>query len=241
MASILVRTLIVYILLSFSLRIMGRRQLGELDVSELVSTLLVSEIASIPIDEPDIPLSNAVIPILFILSLEVILSTVKNKSGKLKSKIEGEPVYIIYKGRLLQRALKDNRISLNELMSEIRAQGVGDISKVNYAILEQNGSLSVLCRGEGEMSHPIIIDGEINRPTLASMGYNDTWLDKRLTEARVRQKDIFLMTVDDDGKIYIVERDMNEGQNNSNSKSGSNACGCGAKRTGTKRQNRGHY
>ena len=78
MASILVRTLIVYILLSFSLRIMGRRQLGELDVSELVSTLLVSEIASIPIDEPDIPLSNAVIPILFILSLEVILSTVKN-------------------------------------------------------------------------------------------------------------------------------------------------------------------
>ena len=105
MASILVRTLIVYILLSFSLRIMGRRQIGELDVSELVSTLLVSEIASIPIDEPDIPLSNAVIPILFILSLEVILSTIKNKSGQLKSKIEGEPIYIIYKGRLLQNAL----------------------------------------------------------------------------------------------------------------------------------------
>ena len=237
MASILVRTLIVYILLSFSLRIMGRRQIGELDVSELISTLLVSEIASIPIDEPDIPMSNAVIPILFILSLEVILSTVKNNSGKLKSKIEGEPIYIIYKGRLLQKALKDNRISMNELMSEIRAQGVGDISKVNYAILEQNGSLSVLCKDDSEMSHPIIIDGEINRPALTSMGYNDIWLNKRLDEARTKQNDIFLMTVDDGGKIYIVERDMNEGQNNSNSKPDSRTSGCGTKRAGAKKQN----
>ena len=216
---------------------MGRRQIGELDVSELISTLLVSEIASIPIDEPDIPLSNAVIPILFILSLEVILSTVKNKSGRLKSKIEGEPIYIIYKGRLLQKALKENRISLNELMSEIRAQGVGDISKVNYAILEQNGSLSVLCKSDSELSHPIIIDGEINQPSLSSLGYNDVWLSKRLDEARISQKDVFLMTVDDDGKIYIVERDMNEGQDNSDSKPGSRTSGCGAKRTGAKKQN----
>jgi uncharacterized membrane protein YcaP (DUF421 family) len=236
-ASILVRTLIVYILLSFSLRIMGRRQIGELDVSELISTLLVSEIASIPIDDPDIPLSNAVIPILFILSLEVILSTIKNKSGKLKSKIEGEPIYIIYKGRLLQKALKDNRISVNELISEIRAQGVGDISKVNYAILEQNGSLSVLSKNDSEMSHPLIIDGEINQPTLTAMGYNDIWLNKRLDEARVNQKDIFLMTVDDNGKIFIVERDINEGQDNSNSKSHRCAGGSGAKRSSIKKQN----
>lgn len=237
MASILVRTLIVYILLSFSLRIMGRRQIGELDVSELISTLLVSEIASIPIDDPDIPLSNAVIPILFILSLEVILSTIKNKSEKLKSKIEGEPIYIIYKGRLSQKALKDNRISVNELMSEMRAQGVGDISKVNYAILEQNGSLSVLSKNDSEMSHPLIIDGEINRPKLTAMGYNDIWLNKRLDEARVNQKDIFLMTVDDNGKIFIVERDINEGQDNSNSKSHHCAGGSGAKRSSIKKQN----
>ena len=88
MTSILIRTLIIYLLLSFSLRIMGKRQLGELDVSELVSTLLISEIAAIPIDEPDIPLLNAVIPILFILSAEVILSTIKNKNEKFKNLIE---------------------------------------------------------------------------------------------------------------------------------------------------------
>jgi uncharacterized membrane protein YcaP (DUF421 family) len=137
----------------------------------------------------------------------------------------------------LQKALKDNRISVNELISEIRAQGVGDISKVNYAILEQNGSLSVLSKNDSEMSHPLIIDGEINRATLTAMGYNDIWLNKRLDEARVNQKDIFLMTVDDNGKIFIVERDINEGQDNSNSKSHRCAGGSGAKRSSIKKQN----
>ena len=82
MTSIVIRTVIIYVLLSFSLRIMGKRQLGELDVSELVSTLLISEIASIPIDDPDLPLLNAIIPILFILSVEILLSALKNKSEK---------------------------------------------------------------------------------------------------------------------------------------------------------------
>ena len=98
MTSIVVRTIIVYIILSFSLRIMGKRQIGELDVGELVSTLLISEIASIPIDDPDIPLMNAIIPILFILAIEIIISTLKNKSEKLKKIVEGTPEYIIYKG-----------------------------------------------------------------------------------------------------------------------------------------------
>ncbi len=233
MASILVRTLIVYILLSFSLRIMGRRQIGELDVSELVSTLLVSEIASIPIDDPDIPMMNAILPILFILSLEVILSTIKNKSESLKRKIEGEPIYIIYKGRLLQKALRDNRISVNELLSEIRTQGVGDISEVSYAILEQNGSLSVLCKGESEMSHPIIIDGEVNDPALKALGHDDRWLMKRLSEMKYTKDDLFLMTIDDKDKIYIVERDKNEGQNNSSANTHRRNSGGGGKRNST--------
>ena len=95
----------------------------------------------------------------------------------------------------------------------------------------------MLCKSDSELSHPIIIDGEINQPSLSSLGYNDIWLNKRLDEARVSQKDVFLMTVDDGGKIYIVERDINEGQNNSNSKPNGGTGGRGAKRTGTKKQN----
>ena len=211
MASILIRTIIIYILLSFSLKIMGKRQLGELDVAELVSTLLISEIASIPIDDPDIPLLNAIIPILFILSFEVILSTVKNKSERLKEAVEGKPVYIIYKGRLLQSALCENRISVNELLSELRSQGVGDISEVRYAILEQSGSLSVLKESQSGLAHTVIIDGNVISGDLERLGYNNEWISHRLSERRVSAGDVFLMTVTDAGEINIILKDKKGG------------------------------
>ena len=204
MASILVRTAVVYILLSFSLRIMGKRQLGELDVVELVSTLLISEIASIPIDDPDIPLLNAVIPILLLLSTEVILSTIKNKSERLKKTIEGKPVYLIYKGRLLQGALRENRISINELLSEIRVQGIGDISEISYAILEQNGSLSLLKKSDGNLGHTVIIDGSRISEVMLKLGYDERWLDKKLKDEGCKMEDVFLMTVSDVGDINII-------------------------------------
>lgn len=207
MTSIVVRTIIVYVILSFSLRIMGKRQLGELDVGELVSTLLISEIASIPIDDPDIPLTNAIIPILFILSIEIIISTVKNKSEKLKALVEGKPEYIIYKGKLLQSVLKDNRISVNELLSEMRSQGIGDINDIYYATVEQNGALSILKRGEGKMTHTLIIDGKIIESNLIAHGYNEKWLKKQLSQRKLSQEDVFLMTVSDDGQINVIVKE----------------------------------
>ncbi len=207
MVSIVVRTVIIYILLLFTLKIMGKRQLGELDVEELVSTLLISEIASIPIDDPDIPLLNAIIPILLILAIEVIMSTIKNKSEKLKHAFEGRPVYIIYKGRLLQKALSENRISINELLSEMRVQGIGDIEEVNYAILEQNGSLSLLKKEGAEIAHTIVIDGTVIKETMRPLGYNEEWLNKRLREMGVKVGDVFLMTVTDEGETNIILKD----------------------------------
>ena len=207
MLSIVIRTVILYILLAFSLRITGKRQIGELDVSELVSTLLISEIASIPIDDPDIPMLNAIVAILLIVSIEIIISSVKNKSEKLKSVVEGTPDYIIYKGRLLKKRLYENRISVNELLSELRTQGIGSIDEVEYAILEQCGSLSVMKKGESMLGHTIIIDGKIIVETVSKMGYNKAWVEKRLAEERVHLKDVLLMTVDDTGKIDIIRKD----------------------------------
>ena len=206
MTTIVIRTIILYVLLSFSLRIMGKRQIGELDVSELVSTLLISEIASIPIDDPDIPLLNAIIPILFILSVEIILSTIKNKSEKLKSTIEGRPEYIIYKGRLLQKVLDENRISVNELLSELRSQGIGNINDVEYATIEQNGALSVL-KKDANLAHTIIIDGNVIEKNLIRLGFNETWLKKQLSSQKTRQKDVLLMTADDSGEVYFIMKD----------------------------------
>lgn len=207
MTSIVIRTVIIYLILSFALRIMGKRQLGELDVSELVSTLLISEIASIPIDDPDIPLMNAIIPILFILAIEILLSTIKNKSEKLKGVIEGKPQYIIYKGRVLQNVLDENRISINEILSEMRAQGVGDISDVYYAAIEQNGALSILKKDGSQMAHAVIIDGDVIKGNLKAVGYDDNWLNARLKENKIKQDDVFLMTIDDGGKVNLILKD----------------------------------
>lgn len=206
MAPMVIRTIIIYILLNISLRIMGKRQLGELDVSELVSTLLISEIVAIPIDDTDIPLMNAIIPVLLLLSMEIITSTLKNKSERLKRRIEGEPTYIIYKGRLIQKNLRESRISVNELLSELRIQGAASISEVSYAVLEQNGNLSVVKSGEN-LEHSVVIDGEIIEKTLAALGYDERWLKKRLGARGVKQSEVMLMTVDDNGEINIIKKD----------------------------------
>ncbi len=205
MASIFIRTLIIYILISVSIRIMGKRQIGELEVGELVSMLLVSEIAALPVADQDIPLLNAVIPLLFIVSLEIIISSIKNKSEKLKRRIDGEPIFIIYKGRLRQKALYENRISINEIICEMRTQGIGDISDVYYAILEQNGKLSFL-KQEDEFSHAVIIDTETNKKCIEALGYDETWLDKQIKHHRVKRKDIFLMTVNDSGETRVIKK-----------------------------------
>ena len=208
MASILIRTIIIYILLTVSLRIMGKRQIGELDVGDLVSTLLVSELAAIPIDDPDIPLMNAVIPILLVICLEIVLSTIKNKSAFLKRTFDGEPVYIIYNGRLLQSNLRDNRISLDELLSELRSQGVFDICEVEYAIIEQNGTLSVKKYDGESIAHTLLIDGEILTDSVYRLGLDRRWVEKRLAELEMTVSETFLMTVDGDGKTTVIKKEQ---------------------------------
>lgn len=204
MASVLIRTVIIYIVLSLSIKIMGKRQIGELETGELITTLLISEVASLPIDDPDIPLAGAIFPILLIISVEILVSFIKNKSERLKRIVDGEPVFIIYKGRLKQHTLHKNRISINEILSELRVMGIGDICDVEYAILEQNGKLSVLKRGDSSMAHSLIIDGEVKTDTVKALGYNDAWLKKQLSARGYRASEIFLMTVDDSGNINVV-------------------------------------
>lgn len=208
LVSILTRTVIVYVLLLISLKLMGKREIGQLEVSELVSTLLVSEIAAIPITEPDIPLLNALIPVLFIVSLEIVLSYTKNKSNKLKKLLEGEPTYLIYKGKLKQNALLENRISINELLCEIRMQSVGDISDVQYAILEQSGDISILKKGkEANLAHALIVDGNVNKKALKGLGYDEEWVSRTLKKLHTNPESVFLLTVDDNNETRIIMKE----------------------------------
>ena len=205
MSSIFIRTILIYLFLTFMLKIMGKRQIGELEVSELVSTLLISEIAAIPISDSSIPFIHAVVPIVFICSLEVAISGLKNKLGGLKRAIEGKPTYIIYKGKLSQGALLDNRISIDEVMTEMRTQGIGDISEISYGILEQTGKLSLMKKSDATpLAHALIVDGRINDEELRRMGYDKTWLDRLLSKTGRSSDKIFLLTVNDDGETNVI-------------------------------------
>lgn len=210
MASILIRTVIIYILLTFALKIMGKRQIGELDVGELITTLLISELATIPIDDPDLPLLNAVLPILLIFSLEIIISSLKNRSERLKRLLESSPVYIIYKGKLSERALVENRLSLNELLCELRLLNVKDISDVEYAILEQNGKISVFQKSDGAISHSLIIDTIILKDNLKRLGLSEEWIKRRLKERGAKIEEVLLMALRDDGGISLIRKEKNE-------------------------------
>ena len=203
MASIFFRTVIIYITLSFSMRIMGKREIGELEVSELVTSLLLSEICSIPIDNPDIPLLNAIIPVLFIVSLEILVTALKNKSGRMKRTLDGRCAYIIYKGRFLEKTLRENRISIEEFFTALRQSGASNIEDIEYCILEPNGKISVIEKSNSQnFSHLLISDGEINEGALRALGYDRRWLEKQLGKRET--KEIFIFCYNDDGSSSVI-------------------------------------
>lgn len=208
MISILIRTIIIYLILNIMLKMMGKRQIGELEVNELVSTLLISEIASIPISDTCTPLLPSILPILFIAALEVIISVIKNRYSPIKKIVEGSPVYIIYKGRLMQGALRENRISINELLTEMRTQGIGDINDIRYGILEQNGKISLLKNDTADsLAKPLIIDAVLDEETMKLEGINEEWIDKRLKERGLTKDMVFLMSVNDEGEISVITKE----------------------------------
>lgn len=208
MISILIRTIIIYLILNIMLKMMGKRQIGELEINELVSTLLISEIASIPISDTCTPLLPSILPILFIAALEVIISVIKNRYSPIKKIVEGSPVYIIYKGRLMQGALRENRISINELLTEMRTQGIGDINDIRYGILEQNGKISLLKNDTADsLAKPLIIDAVLDEETMKLEGINEEWIDKKLKERGLTKDMVFLMSVNGEGEISVITKE----------------------------------
>lgn len=204
MSSIFFRTLIIYGLLSISMKLMGKRQIGELEAGELISALLISEICSIPIDDPDIPLLNALIPVFFIVSTEILISFYKNKSNKLKSIFDGDPIYIIKDGKIDQRVLLENRISVEELYTSIRQNGYCSLSEISACILEPNGKISVI-KSKSDCERIIISDGEISYKELKLLGLSEGEVKERI--GSIPLCDIFLMTANKKGITNIIKKD----------------------------------
>lgn len=218
MITIFIRTLFFYFLLIVSTRFMGKRQLGEMQITEFISVVLLSELAALPITDRDIPPLYGIIPLLAVASLEIMISFICRKSPSVRSLIEGHPIVLMAKGEIIQQNLTKARISLDEIFSETRAQGYGDISQINYIILEQTGKISILPKAaydiptasdlnintdEKGMRHTVVIDGAIHKGALRSCGMTESDVIAKASSLGKKISDISYMTVDDSGGTTV--------------------------------------
>lgn len=222
MLSIILRTTIIYFILTLTMRLMGKRQLGELDVGELVITILLSEIASLPITNPEKPILNAITSIATLVALEIITSTLILKLPVAKKLLSSRPAILISRGRMDKKAMKKVRISIEELISQIRQNGIFDLEEVDYAILEENGKMSIIPKSKNRqpdkselgipdansgVMHILISDGVINDHGLSLLNIERKHLEKFLQRHETKVRDVFCMTCDDAGKMFIVKGD----------------------------------
>ena len=218
------RTVILYLLLMVGLRLMGKRQIGELEPSELVLTLIISDLAAVPMQDFGIPLVNGVFPIIILLCLSMILSFVNLKSVRFRSILCGKPAIIIREGRLVQQNMNKTRLTIDELYEQLRSQGVTDLKSVKYAILETNGKISVLpytqespvtpkilgVQVQDETLLPILLinDGRIMSDNLRVSGRDMRWLEQQLRSRKLSSpRQVFLLTVDETGAVECVVKE----------------------------------
>lgn len=219
MISTIIRTLIIYCAVSVCIRLMGKRQLGQLQPGELVITILISEIAAMPIGDNNIPLLNSLIPLMLLVSFEIINSLLDRKFVKLRYISEGKPITIIRNGELLQNELKALRFTVNDVLSGLRQKDVFDIEEVEYAIVETNGTLSVLLKpdnrtatvknlGKSEkdtgMPCAVVIDGKIIDSAFKDCGVTEKEVNEKIAKEADSLGNILLMTVDKSKKFNII-------------------------------------
>ncbi|MCI9678862.1 MAG: DUF421 domain-containing protein [Oscillospiraceae bacterium] len=218
------RTVILYFLLMVGLRLMGKRQIGELEPSELVLTLIISDLASVPMQDFGIPLVHGVFPIVTLLCLSMLLSFFSLKSIRFRAIVCGQPTVIIREGRVLQQNMARNRFTVDELFEQLRSQGYSDLSSVKYAILETSGQVSILPYTKAspvtpqvmnlevpdDVTLPVLLinDGHVMTDNLRASGYDRKWLDRQLSDRRLTSpRQVFLLTVDESGGVVCVTKE----------------------------------
>lgn len=222
LAVTIVRATVLYAVVIFLIRVMGKRQIGELQPAEFVITMLISEIASIPMQDNTIPILSSVTALFVLVAYEVITSAVSLKSYRFRVFMQGHPVIVIRDGKIDLKALKKMRMSVNDLVSALRQKDVFEVSRVSYAIFETNGQISVLLKPEYEnatakdigskpknngMPFAVICDGAIIDDALEQSGIECRKVKKAVASAGMDISDVLIMTVTPNGKTYIVRKD----------------------------------
>jgi len=221
MIKTVIHTVIIYFLLVLTVRLMGKRELGELQLSEVIATILLSEIAAAPIINTDTPIYYTFISVGIILLFEIVIPILMYRFSFLKRIFESKPSYIIYKGELSQSELKRNRLTIEELLASLHGSGVYDISELEYLILEPNGQLSAVPKAEfrgatvgdvktdpkeNGIAHALVIDGKKMKNVINKLGITDAILDRMLAKYGADAKGTFLLTIDDSGETYFIPK-----------------------------------
>lgn len=221
MAVTLVRATVLYAVVIFLIRVMGKRQIGELQPAEFVVTMLVSEIASIPMQDNTIPILNSISALFVLVAYEVITSAVSLKSYKFRALMQGHPIIVIRDGVIDIKALKKMRMSVNDLMGALRQKDVFEISQVSYAIFETNGQISVLLKPENMnatagdlnlrpqdegMPFAVICDGTVIEDAVEQSGIERSKIKSAVSSAGMEISEVLIMTVTPHGKTYIVRK-----------------------------------
>jgi uncharacterized membrane protein YcaP (DUF421 family) len=215
---VMIRTMILYFIVVITMRIMGKRQIGEMQPFELVIAIMVSELASLPMQDTRIPLVHGVIPIITLLFLQTVISMAELKSEAARTIFSGKPSIIIKDGRIDIKQLKYDRFNVNDLFEELRLQGYYDIENIQYAILETSGQLSVIPKTELEPATKLdlnikttqdkipvtlILDGKVNQHNLKIIEKNNSWLQNQLKENNIHSVDkVFIALLDSKGKFF---------------------------------------
>lgn len=217
-----IRTCLLYILIIFAVRLMGKRQISEMQTSELVITLLMSNIATIPMQDTEQSMLSGVIPIMVLLVCEIFLSYLMLKKSHIRKLICGKPVVVINKGKIDQKAMKELRMSTEDLTEQLRQKDVFDINEVAFAVIETNGMLSVMkksscdmptvrelkiSRQPAELKVSVISDGEISLSSLSVCGWNQQKITETLQKEQISIKDVFLMVADSTGSYTIIQKE----------------------------------
>lgn len=220
---VIIRTAILYTLVVIVMRLMGKRQLGELQPYELVITIMISDLASLPMQDTRLPLLLGIIPIVTMLIMQIFVSEIQLRSEKIRSIIDGKPSILLRNGKIDTKALRNQRINIDDLMEELRVNGYFNIDDIAYVILENNGKISVIpkanlapvTRSDLNISAPqdilptiLIIDGKIQKENLQSINKDINWLMENINKYNIKNvKDVFIALMDSHNKFFCQEKD----------------------------------
>lgn len=221
MINVFIRTVIMYIIIVALMRLTGKRQIGQLELTELVTAFMVSELATDPISNNSIPLLYGIIPAMTLVSLEVFLSYISLKSKTFRRMVAGNALALINKGNIDINQMNNARITVEELLSAMRSAGISCMSNIEYAFLEPNGTISVIPKAsenpptakdmgisvdEPGIEHAVIVDGNINYKELQSLGLSENWMYSQLKKQGFNDKSqVFYMGVNELKEIFIVK------------------------------------